>query len=196
MNVAVLPFNARRPSGMGLMLAWLTWICATPGSAGLAQGQSVDVAANRNVQAIPLQSANVDGQTSWIIEPEVPRIPKIAGLDPQLPPHIERRLSYAFDLAQRVRRTRPTPNSAACSDFVLWRWSAREGARHDARRSAKGWSRFKKQINLAAIRSTGVTRRTSGRLLSDIRRRCSPMRSSRSIRSRPFRRTTCLPSND
>jgi tetratricopeptide (TPR) repeat protein len=43
----------------------------------------------------------VDGQTSWIIEPDVPRIPKIEGLDPQLPPHIEQRLSYAFDLVQR-----------------------------------------------------------------------------------------------
>ena len=31
----------------------------------------------------------------------MPRIPKIAGLDRQLPPHIEQRLSRAFDLAQR-----------------------------------------------------------------------------------------------
>jgi hypothetical protein len=48
-----------------------------------------------------LEPAAVDGQTSWIIEPDVPRIPKIDGLDRQLPPHIDQRLSRAFDLAQR-----------------------------------------------------------------------------------------------
>ncbi len=86
---------------MGLALACTVWICATSRSETHAQAPPVDPAASRNVQAIPVQSANADGQTSWIIEPEVPRIPKIAGLDPQLPPHILRRLSYAFDLAQR-----------------------------------------------------------------------------------------------
>jgi len=83
------------------MLAWLIFSCAAPSATSHAQGRLVDPAANRRVQAIPLQTTNVDGQTSWIIEPEVPRIPKITGLDPQLPPHIERRLNYAFDLAQR-----------------------------------------------------------------------------------------------
>ena len=86
------------------MLVWsivgFAWL---PGR--LADGQfqrpTNDPAANRDIQAIPLQSTTIDGQSSWIIEPDVPRIPKIAGLDPQLPPHIERRLSYAFDLAQR-----------------------------------------------------------------------------------------------
>jgi tetratricopeptide (TPR) repeat protein len=55
----------------------------------------------RAVQTIRLEPPAVDGQTSWIIEPDVPRIPKIKGLDRQLPPHIEQRLSRAFDLAQR-----------------------------------------------------------------------------------------------
>jgi tetratricopeptide (TPR) repeat protein len=55
----------------------------------------------RNVHATPLPTTSVDGQASWIIEPDVPRIPNIAGLQAQLPPHVERRLSYAFDLAQR-----------------------------------------------------------------------------------------------
>lgn len=53
------------------------------------------------VQVVGLETSNPDGQTSWIIEPDVRRTPKVAGLDPQLPPHIERRLNYAFDLAQR-----------------------------------------------------------------------------------------------
>lgn len=57
--------------------------------------------ANRPVQTIRMEPPEIDGQTSWIIEPDVPRIPKINGLDRQLPPHIEQRLSRAFDLAQR-----------------------------------------------------------------------------------------------
>jgi hypothetical protein len=57
--------------------------------------------AARPVQTIRLEPPAVDGQTSWIIEPDVPRIPKITGVDRQLPPHIEQRLSRAFDLAQR-----------------------------------------------------------------------------------------------
>lgn len=62
---------------------------------------SVDPAVARSVHARELPGTGVDNQISWLIEPDVPRIPKIAGLDSQLPPHIERRLSYAFDLAQR-----------------------------------------------------------------------------------------------
>ncbi|HEX5472299.1 MAG TPA: tetratricopeptide repeat protein [Lacipirellulaceae bacterium] len=60
-----------------------------------------DPASRRAVHARELPATSVDNETSWIIEPDVPRIPKIPGLDAQLPPHIERRLSYAFDLAQR-----------------------------------------------------------------------------------------------
>ncbi len=61
----------------------------------------IDPAGYRKVQAVDVPSTGVDGQTSWIIEQDVPRIPKIAGLNGQLPPHIERRMGYAFDLAQR-----------------------------------------------------------------------------------------------
>jgi hypothetical protein len=99
-----------------------------------AQGPQVDAAASRNVQAIPLQSANVDGQTSWIIEPEVPRIPKIAGLDPQLPPHIERRLSYAFDLAQRGAPYTADSEFRAVLGLCALEMDAREGG--TARREA------------------------------------------------------------
>jgi tetratricopeptide (TPR) repeat protein len=59
-------------------------------------------AAPQNVQIIGSQTTSEDGQTSsWILEPQARRIPKIAGLDSRLPPHIERRMNYAFDLAQR-----------------------------------------------------------------------------------------------
>ena len=66
-----------------------------------ADAAMTDPAVQRPVHAVAVPSTNVDSQTSWTIEPEVPRIPKIPGLEPNLPPHIERRLSYAFDLAQR-----------------------------------------------------------------------------------------------
>lgn len=79
--------------------------CSAPPQANLARAElpasTFDPAARRAVHAVPLQSTSVDDQTSWILEPDVPRIPKIAGLNGDLPPHIERRLSYAFDLAQR-----------------------------------------------------------------------------------------------
>jgi hypothetical protein len=58
-------------------------------------------AAGQAVQAVSLPASGTDGQTSWLIEPGIQRVPTIAGLDPKLPAHIERRLGYAFDLAQR-----------------------------------------------------------------------------------------------
>ncbi|MEX2315997.1 MAG: hypothetical protein WD669_02525 [Pirellulales bacterium] len=89
---------------MGLLVVIGLAGCATPPVNNVAQTQvpqpEIDPAAQR-VQAVALESTGGDGQTSWIIEPDVLRIPKIAGLDSQLPPHIERRLSYAYDLAQR-----------------------------------------------------------------------------------------------
>ena len=90
--------RARR---IGPLIAWAAIGCATSWTPGEVQGQPIDPAAHRSVQAIQVPANGADGQMSWIIEPEVPRIPKIAGLDPLLPPHVERRLGYAFDLAQR-----------------------------------------------------------------------------------------------
>jgi hypothetical protein len=79
--------------------------CAIPLSVAwadrIATDADIDPAARRSVRAVEVPSDNLDGQTSWIIEPDVPRIPKVAGLDTQLPPHIQQRMSYAFDLAQR-----------------------------------------------------------------------------------------------
>jgi hypothetical protein len=89
----------------GLMLASALTGCATTAATKVATQPEapadVDPAATRNVQAVSLQSSATDGQTSWLIEPDVPRVPKIAGLNAPLPPHIEQRLNHAFDLAQR-----------------------------------------------------------------------------------------------
>jgi hypothetical protein len=106
MSASVALSGRRRAWGIGLVIVASLTGCATPPVNKVAQSQAppqpdVEPARQRAVQAVALENSGVDGQTSWIIEPDVPRIPKIAGLDSQLPPHIERRLSYAFDLAQR-----------------------------------------------------------------------------------------------
>jgi tetratricopeptide (TPR) repeat protein len=89
---------------MGLVVVLSLAGCATPPVNNVAQTQApqpeIRPAAER-VQAVAIETTAGDEQTTWIIDPDVQRIPKIAGLDAQLPPHIERRLSYAYDLAQR-----------------------------------------------------------------------------------------------
>jgi hypothetical protein len=136
MNDVLLSRSKRQSWRIGLMLAWLALSGATPDGTTRARGQSVDPAANRSVQAIPLQTSTIDGQSSWMIEPEVPRIPKIAGLDPQLPPHIERRLSYAFDLAQRGAPYTAETEFRAVLGLCALELDAREGgvARREALR--------------------------------------------------------------
>lgn len=52
------------------------------------------------VRAVELPSAN-DGQQTWLLEQTRQRVPEIPGLAERLPYHIEKRLEYAFDLAQR-----------------------------------------------------------------------------------------------
>ena len=80
--------------------------CATTSPTKVTQQEAppqndIDPAAQRNVQVVGTETSSADGQTSWIIEPDVRRTPKIAGWDAGLPPQIERRMNYAFDLAQR-----------------------------------------------------------------------------------------------
>ena len=136
-----------------------------------------------------MQNANVDGQMSWIIEPEVPRIPKIAGLDPQLPPHIVRRLSYAFDLAHRAPYTADSEFRAVLGLCAL-EMDAREGGTARRERCGKDSSRCRRPINLAAIKSTGGMQPTCGRSRGDTRHRCSPVPPGRSIRFRRFKDIT------
>jgi tetratricopeptide (TPR) repeat protein len=68
-----------------------------------------------------------DDQASWIIEPNIARIPSIAGLDPQLPPHVHRRLSYAFDLAQRGATYSANTEFRAVLSLCALELDAREG---------------------------------------------------------------------
>jgi tetratricopeptide (TPR) repeat protein len=134
MSVTVLMQSRHLAWGRALVLGWLTCSTTLCGGRASAQAPVTDPAANRNVQAIQLPSTNIDGQTSWMIEPEVPRIPKIAGLDGQLPPHIERRLSYAFDLAQRGAPYTADAEFRAVLGLCALEMDAREGS--TARREA------------------------------------------------------------
>jgi tetratricopeptide (TPR) repeat protein len=99
---------------------------------------SVEAPARHSVQAIQLPTTSVDDQTSWIIEPDVPRIPQIAGLDCQLPPHVERRLSYAFDLAQRGATFSANAEFSAVLSLCALELDAREegSSRREALRQA------------------------------------------------------------
>lgn len=89
----------------GLALACAFAGCATTQSpkstAKSAATAPAETSANQNVQAVSLETTSTDGQESWLIEQGASRVPKVAGFDPKLPPHIEQRLAYAFDLAQR-----------------------------------------------------------------------------------------------
>jgi hypothetical protein len=91
--------------GYSLVLAGAFAGCASTSATKVATHPETPAAADaptsRNVQAVSLETSGTDGQASWLIKPGDPRVPKIAGLDEPLPPHIEQRLNYAFDLAQR-----------------------------------------------------------------------------------------------
>lgn len=102
-NFQLSPMTGLRGTA-SLLLAAMICGCATT-SAKVAQQEAPAVTANpapqQNVQAVSLQAPTADGQASWIIEPNVSRTPKLAGAEPELPPHIARQMNYAFDLAQR-----------------------------------------------------------------------------------------------
>ena len=104
MNKTALTVDPRRRWSKRLLLTSAIFGCATTSGMQTLQAQTLpttDPMARRPVHAVPLPTNGTDDQASWIIEPDAPRIPKIAGVDATLPPHIERRMSYAFDLAQR-----------------------------------------------------------------------------------------------
>jgi tetratricopeptide (TPR) repeat protein len=97
--------RSRMAVGYSLALATALAGCASTSATKVATQPEVpaasDAPTSRNVQAVSLETSAADGQASWLITPGEPRVPKIAGLDAPLPPNIEQRLNYAFDLAQR-----------------------------------------------------------------------------------------------
>jgi hypothetical protein len=115
--------------------AWAMIGCATSSLPFALQAQPIDPAVHRTVQAIQMPSTGAEGQTSWLIEPEVPRIPQVAGLDLQLPPHVERRLGHAFDLAQRGAPYTAEAEFRAVLGLCALELDAREGG-GTARREA------------------------------------------------------------
>lgn len=89
-----------------------------------------------NVKAVSLQSSSSDGQTSWLIQPETPHTPKLGGNEPELPPHVARRMNYAFDLAQRGATYSATTEFQAVLGLCALEIDSRDGgtARRDALR--------------------------------------------------------------
>jgi tetratricopeptide (TPR) repeat protein len=103
--IAIRTSSTTRPRwGIHPLLAFMVFGCATSIA---AEAASREVQPTDNNPAVPRnvmvnsQTTSADGQTSWILEPDVRRRPRIAGLEAQLPPFIEQRMNYAFDLAQR-----------------------------------------------------------------------------------------------
>src|SRR5262245_18488340 len=97
---------------------------------------NVDLAPQPNVRSVSLQSSTPDGQTSWIIQPDVQRTPKLAGNEPELPPHITRRMNYAFDLPQRGATYSATTEFQAVLGLCALEMDSRDGgtSRRDALR--------------------------------------------------------------
>jgi hypothetical protein len=125
--------------GASLLLAAAVCGCATT-SAKVAKQEppivNADPAAPRNVQAVSMQSTVADGQTSWIIEPNITRTPKLGGAEPELPPHIARQMNYAFDLAQRGATYSATTEFQAVLGLCALEIDSRDGgtSRRDALR--------------------------------------------------------------
>lgn len=87
----------------------------------------VNPTAQPSIRAVSEQSAGPEGQTSWIIEPDVSRTPKLAGDQPNLPPHIQRRMNYAFDLAQRGATYSATTEFQAVLGLCALELDSRDG---------------------------------------------------------------------
>lgn len=134
MDEVIRKFLGQRAAATGQLLAIAAICSAMPSLSANCSGQPIDAAAQRPVQAIPVPNTGADGQQTWIIEPEVPRIPRVAGLDLQLPPHVERRLGYAFDLAQRGAPYTAEAEFRAVLGLCALELDAREGG--TARREA------------------------------------------------------------
>jgi tetratricopeptide (TPR) repeat protein len=117
--------------GFNPWLALMVLGCATTSAAKPANPESLsadaDPAAQRHVQVLGDPTTSSDGQTSWIIEQDARRTPKIAGMQAQLPPHIERRLNYAFDLAQRGATYSATTEFQAVLGLCALELDARNG---------------------------------------------------------------------
>jgi len=127
---------------------WAPCASAQPAKAPLP-GPRSERELRRTVQAIRLEPPVADGQTSWIIEPDVPRIPKVAGLERDLPPHIERRLAYAFDLAQRGAPYSAQAEFRAVLALCALEMDAQAGGRDHRQALHEGWTALEEADDFA-----------------------------------------------
>jgi tetratricopeptide (TPR) repeat protein len=133
-----------RPKGRRTMTILVCAIfCAVGSASGIARGQgrppSELPAAARQAQALPLPPVGDTRETSWLIVPDVPRIPRVRGLEPDLPAHIERRLGYAFDLAQRGATYTADAEFRAVLGLCALELDGREGGTTHREALRSGW---------------------------------------------------------
>lgn len=133
---------------VAVVVGWATWASGQPARAPMP-GPRDERETRRTVQAIRLEPSVADGQTSWIIEPDVPRIPKVAGLEGSLPPHIERRMAYAFDLAQRGAPYSAQSEFRAVLALCALELDAREGGTSRRQALYEGWTALEEADDFA-----------------------------------------------
>jgi tetratricopeptide (TPR) repeat protein len=115
--------------GMCLALSFAITGCATPSKSKVAASEPApsDVEVVQSIAPINAPANAKEEQTSWIIAQDVSRIPKVAGVDLQLPPHIERRMNYAFDVVQRGATYSGVAEFRAVLGLCALELDAREG---------------------------------------------------------------------
>src|SRR6187431_2358911 len=93
MSVCINTCVRRRLAALGLIGLALSGCASFESIKGLAGNKEANVSKTavppvvepsaqptaRNVQAVALESNGIEGQASWMIEQDVPRIPKVAG---------------------------------------------------------------------------------------------------------------------
>jgi hypothetical protein len=144
MRIMALQFMTSKLRRRGFAVAMAAVSLA--GQSAMIRAQAADPAAAeciqrpRSVQAIAVPTQGPNGLSSWIIEPDAPRIPKIAGLESQLPPHIQRRLEYAFDLAQRGATYSASAEFQAVLGLCAHELDARSGTTCYRDALCQGWT--------------------------------------------------------
>ena len=77
-----------------------SWMAASLCAVAQVAPESLAESSAASVRAVEV-SSGTEGQQTWLVEQTRQRVPEIAGVSDRLPYHIEKRLEYAFDLAQR-----------------------------------------------------------------------------------------------
>lgn len=114
-------------------------ITALPRAEAQTSPESLADASGSQVRAVELPSASNDGQQTWLVEQNRQRVPEIRGASERLPYHIEKRLEYAFDLAQRGATYTATDEFKAVLRLCAQELDARENGTRCREALSAGW---------------------------------------------------------